>query len=417
MFCTQCGAQAPEASKFCHKCGTALPAASPSAFDDGFDIQVPIDDVVPARPVPRPAPVIAPATVSAPTYNEEEDEALERPWYMRPLPILAGLALLGSFLIWGTRDFWMGTSPSQTPTASAPDTAAAPPVEDGETATYYAIRTVKLRDKPTTQGSTVLGELKRGTQIEGVMEMAADGKTQWFKIKGSGQYVAGINLSDVAPPALTLALGKTMTLDEQTEIRAAPADNATTVDTVGAGVKVEAVGVTNGWIEIALRKGGVGYIKPSSSSANFGLSSGEQVQTAAVADFGPLINFDASNCNFGGGMDRIFDSMRSNGGKGPFTVTGLPGDLAARYDDPANPEQSTLRLPIKGKYRGLTLVEVYTSYQGNGLKFADSVDAVGTAFASVGFTKDADGGYATTQDGTGGYITTEGGKTALYCGA
>ncbi len=426
MFCTQCGAKAPDASKFCHKCGAALPAANASGLDEGLDIQVPIDDVVPARAaviaVPAAASVAPPAPPSAPPlapiYEQEDSEEVERPWYMRPLPILAGLALLVSFLIWGTRDFWMGPSPSQTPGTAVPDTSVAPPAEDGETSTYYALRTVKLRDKPTTQGSTVLGEIKRGTAIVGTMEMAADGKTQWFKIKESGQYVAGINLSDVAPPALTLTLGKTMTLDEQTEIRAAPADNATTIDTVGAGVKVDAVGVTSGWIEIALRKGGVGYIRPSSSSANFGLSSGEQVQTASVAaDFGPLINFDPENCSFGAGMDRIFDAMRSNAGKGAFTVTGLPGELVAKYDDPGNAEQSTLRLPIKGKYRGLTLVEVYTSYQGNGVKFTDSVDAVGTAFASAGFTKDADGGYATTQDGTGGYITSDGGRTSLYCGA
>jgi hypothetical protein len=423
MFCTQCGAQAPEASKFCHKCGTALPAASPSGLDEGLDIQVPIDDVEPARPAVTAAPVAtaavaAPTPPSAPIYADADSEEIERPWYMRPLPILAGLALLVSFLIWGTRDFWMGPSAPQTAGTAAPETPVAAPADDSETSTYYALRTVKLRDKPTTQGSTVLGELKRGTAIVGTMEMASDGKTQWFKIKESGQYVAGINLSDVAPPALTLALGKTMTLDEQTEIRAAPADNATTIDTVGAGVKVDAVGVTSGWIEIALRKGGVGYIRPSSTSANFGLSSGEQVQTiAAAADFGPLINFDADSCSFGSGMDRIFEAMRSNAGKGPFTVTGLAGDLVAKYDDPTNAEQSVLRLPVKGKYRGLTLVEVYASYEGNGLRFADSVDAVGTAFASAGFTKDAGGGYATTQDGMGGYITSDGGRTSLYCGA
>jgi zinc-ribbon domain len=422
MFCTQCGAKAPETAKFCHKCGAALPVSIVASAHDGLDVQVPIDDDVPERPVSAPAykAQSVPPLTPAPVYDDNTDEETERPWFMRPLPILAGLALLLSFLVWGTRDFWMGTSPSATPVTNSPTTAAPAPAEDGETAIYYAIRNAKLRDKPTTQGSAVLGELKRGTQIEGTMEMASDGKTQWFKVKGTGQYVAGINLSDVAPPPLTLVLGKTMSLDEQTEIRALPLDSATTLDTVGAGVKVEAIGVTNGWIEIALRKGGVGYIKPSATSANFGISSGQQVAAAAGsgsgADFSALINFDASNCSFGNGMDKIYDAMRANGGKGPFTVVGVPGNLTARYDDPANPEQSTLRLPITGKFRGLTVIEVYQSYQGNGLKFADSVDAVGTAFASSGFTKDDNGGYATSSDGTGGYITNEGGKASLYCG-
>ena len=413
MFCTQCGSKAPEASKFCHQCGAALPVASSADPHEGLDIQVPIDEPVPSAPAPAPFSRAEPVAVS---MEEEFDDGDETPWYRRPLPILAGIALLISFLIWGTRDFWMGPSPAPTAGPAAADAPTPAAQEDGETAVYYVIRNAKLRNKPTTQGSTVLGELKRGTQIEGMMEMAADGKTQWFKIKDTGQYVAGVNLSDVMPPALTLALGKTMTLDEQTEIRALPLDSATTLDTVGAGVKVEAVGVTNGWIEIALKKGGVGYIKPSTTSANFGLSSGQQVETAAVADFSSLISFDASNCTFGNGMDKIMDAMRNNGGKGPFTVTGLPGQLTARYDDPANPEQSTLRLPIKGKYRGLTIVEINASYQGHGLKFADSADAVGTAFADAGFAKDANGNYGTTQDGTGPYISNEGGNALLYCG-
>jgi hypothetical protein len=426
MFCTQCGKKGAESAKFCHSCGAALPVA-PAALDDHLDIQVPIDDVTQAHPntaapsasyeAPRAAPLPEPAPV-APAYASTEPtayadfEEAEAPMWKRPSSIVMGLGLLLGFIIWGTRDLWLG--PSSAPTkAVAEQPKDSPPPEPGETAIYYALRTAKLRDKPTTQGSQVLGELKRGQRIEGMMETAADGKTQWFKIVGSGHYVAGINLSDQQPADLQVAINRTITLDEQTEIRAAASDSATTVDTVSSGARVDAVGVTNGWIEIGLRKGGVGYIRPSDASANFGLLSGQDVAIAAkpsATDFSQLIAIDPNSCSFGGAMNRIFDAMAANGGEGPLTAAGLPPAQAVTKSGDA------IILPTSGGYRGLKVTGLIVTGYGRGIRFADDQEKVATAFTDAGFKKDDNGNYVIQENGGGFSIIAEGGGSQLTCG-
>jgi hypothetical protein len=453
MFCSKCGTKAPDiTAKFCHNCGAMLPQiasdAAPSATEESLDIQVPIDDfkVVPARsygqvplqetaaPEPLQPPVSQPpayqpeqtftqsstapySSSNDPSDGHEEDD---RPFWQKPVFIIIGAGLFFAFLAWGLKDFWAAPKKPEPQSMTPSTTGEAPVIDESETQTYYAVRKLKVRSKPSTDAS-ILTEIARGAQIEGTLVNGPDGKSRWIKVKGKEQYIAEVNLSDVAPEAMQTALNRVLTLDEQTEIRNRPADNGTTVDTLAAGGKVEALGIVNGWVEIALKKGGVGYIRPSEASTNAVATLGTGAAKPAVAaasavDFGSMIAFNAESCTFGSGIDSVMSALSSNQGKGPFTVPGVEGELTGKADNPSDPTSGKIRTAVKGNYKGLTLTGIYSAYEGNGLTFADSPDKVAAAFADAGFQKDENGGYATSQDGGGGFISSEGGKSVLSCG-
>ncbi len=464
MFCTQCGTKAPDiTAKFCHACGTPLPptfsSENTAAPEESLDIQVPIDEfkpsparsfgqVPPLQPLLQPVASPTPDPVSfTPRYQPEpgpppqaETQAQQayrpadtnfvadttemeddRPFWQKPPFIIIGAGLLVAFLAWGMRDFWMSPKKPEAQSMAPTSTGEPAVVDESETQAYFAVRKLKIRSKPSTE-ATVLSEIARGTAIEGTLVMGPDNKTRWIKVKGKEQYIAEINLSDVAPEALQLALNRTLTLDEQTEIRNRAADNGTTVDTIAAGGKVEAIGVVNGWIEIALKKGGVGYIRPSEASTNAVASltaTGPKPEVAAApaVDYGSMISFSPDTCSFGSGIDSVMTALSNNQGKGPFTVPGIEGELTSKPYNPSDPANGKTLTSVKGSYKGLTLTGIYSGYEGNGLSFSDSPDKVAAAFADAGFQKDDNGGYATSQDGGGGFITSEGGKTVLSCGS
>jgi zinc-ribbon domain len=443
MFCSQCGTKAPDVTaKFCHNCGATLPQiVSEAAPEEPLDIQVPIDDFkaaparsygqVPEQDTPPPEPVQPPAyapqqsftqstTMPPPLSDSDDDDEDDRPFWQKPAFIIIGAGLFFAFLAWGLKDFWSSPKKPE-PQSMAPSTTGEPPViDESETQTYYAVRKLKVRSKPSTDAS-ILTELARGAQIEGTLVNGPDGQSRWIKVKGKDQYIAEVNLSDIAPEAMQTALNRVLTLDEQTEIRNRPADNGTTVDTLAAGGKVEALGIVNGWVEIALKKGGVGYIRPSDASINAiaTLATGTAkpaVTAASAVDFGSMIAFNAESCSFGSGIDGVMAALSSNQGSGPFAVPGVEGELTGTADNPANPPAGKIRAAVKGNYKGLTLTGIYSSYEGNGITFADSPEKVAAAFSEAGFQKDENGGYVTSQDGGGGYIVSEGGRTVLSCG-
>jgi hypothetical protein len=449
MFCSKCGTKAPDISaKFCHNCGAALPQiasdTAPSTAEESLDIQVPIDDftAAPARsygqvplqetvaPEPSQPPTYQPSEYqpaqtstqsSAEPYSSSDDDGEDdRPFWQKPVFIIIGAGLFFAFLAWGLKDFWAAPKKPEPQSMTPSTTGQAPVIDESETQTYFAVRKLKVRSKPSTDAS-ILTEIARGAQIEGTLVNGPDGKSRWIKLKGKDQYIAEVNLSDVAPEAMQTALNRVLALDEQTEIRNRPADNGTTVDTLAAGGKVEALGIVNGWVEIALKKGGVGYIRPSDASINAVATLGSGAAKPAIAaasavDFGSMIAFNAESCTFGSGIDSVMSALSTNQGSGAFTVPGVEGELTGKADNPSNPSAGKIRAVVKGNYKGVTLTGIYSGYEGNGLTFSDSPDKVAAAFADAGFQKDENGGYATSQDGGGGFIVSEGGRTVLSCG-
>ncbi len=438
MFCTECGTQTSNTAKFCFKCGAALvaPAEAPTTANyEAVSTPVAPEPEQPAIrtvPLPRteePARAADPASFDSwpmprpdaeTSISYEEDEPKQ--WWQNPLVWVGFAGLVFAFLAYGTRDFWLGTSKTGVGnTISATSGGPAPVATAAATGTtYYAVRKLKLRDKASTIGSQVKGEVQRGATLSGTIVMGEDEKSQWLKIDGTGYFASLANLSDAAPPPLKLIINKTITLDENTVIKNGPTDSALPIDNAPSGTAVEAVGVTNeGWIEIARKQSGVGYFKPSAASANVGLIEGKPVVAAAESvNFDAMFQFNADNCDYGPQMTSIYSAISSNANGAPFSIDGAKGQYkSTRSGGDVDSAEAIVSAPIVGKLKNLGVTGLFVGYEGQGIYFADSVDAVGQALSSFGFVKQGDGSYATDSGGVGGYVTKSNGKTTLYCGA
>ncbi len=418
MFCSNCGAKCLDEAKFCHGCGAALQTATGApAVDELGKTEAVIAPAFTGYPVANEPMVDHPRSDEPPPYAAPYAGDLEEPetraWWKSPGAIIAGATLLFAFLAWGTRDFWLGmdkTAISNTVSASN----AVTPADDAVGQSYFVMRTAKLRDRATTTGSQIKGEAPRGTELKGSLVIGEDNKSQWLKVTETGYFISLANLATTAPLPLTAILGRSVTIDEVSQVRATPADDAAPIDTLSVGMKVDAIGVVNGWIEIGLKKGGVGYFKPSETSANIGLLTGKVVAAAPTAvDFDTLATLSDSSCNFGPQMDRIFTAMNSADGKGPFAIAGVGAALVATS---GGAEASPVTMSVKGKLKGLGVTGLFTSADGSGFYFSEGVETVGKAMSAFGYKASEDGSsYSNSDDGTGGYISKQNGKTALLC--
>jgi uncharacterized protein YgiM (DUF1202 family) len=131
--------------------------------------------------------------------------------------------------------------------------------------TEFATRLVRVRSATEVAGSSILGDLQRGDTVTGTWVTAADGQTRWLKIRWGSQgdgYVWSRNLSDRPRPILTsfgagaqVAQAGSLVYPEP-DIHTAPLQNLAPGDiatTIGA--------TSDGWTEVALKGGGVGYVR------------------------------------------------------------------------------------------------------------------------------------------------------------
>jgi hypothetical protein len=218
MFCTQCGVKSVENAKFCAGCGVVL---TPSLVDTPYDDPQAQTEALLETPAPLPSPQAQdvpfvsraslnkeprPETEPSP-YAEHDDNGIETPWWRKPLPLIAAGILILGFVLYGFRDFWLGIDAQpavSNSSASNSETVGNSVAPVGNA--FYAVRRAKLRDKPTTEGSIVKGEVTRGTQLTGVLVEGSDGKSQWLKIDTSGYFISAANISNEAPVALSSAL-------------------------------------------------------------------------------------------------------------------------------------------------------------------------------------------------------------------
>jgi len=131
-------------------------------------------------------------------------------------------------------------------------------------AAEFATAAAPVRSAASLSASTVLGELQRGQTVAGSWITASDGQTKWLKTKWAGTdgYVWSRDLSDRARPPLVAAPSGGQTVQVASPVRAEADDVAPVVDTVFVGQSVQAAGTTaDGWTEISLSGGDVGYVK------------------------------------------------------------------------------------------------------------------------------------------------------------
>lgn len=207
-----------------------------------------------------------------------------------PLLLMAaiGLASVAGWLWWNK-----GAEPSEPapPPAEGSVTADAAPSADADAAplpsngltrsdlslpqgvrTMWVTRTTRLRDRPTSDGSTVLTNLGRGDRLTGEWVLGSDRETRWLRINWEGReaYAWGSNLAESQPPPIVQEVHGDFILLAGAIVREYPRDDAREVDRLSAPRAVEIVGVVpDGWVEIARSSGGVGYVRPAQFRASY----------------------------------------------------------------------------------------------------------------------------------------------------
>lgn len=168
---------------------------------------------------------------------------------------------------------WYGARTPQEPDArdsTAERAAAAPTDVIGTAQSYWATRAVTIRRQPAAAAEAV-GTLHRGDTVRAVTVRGPDGKGRWVQIESGefiGAYAWASNLADAEPPILETSFdAEPRRIVVARSIFAAPNFSAAELDTLPVGATVRVSGRTaDGWWEIALKSGGVGYV-PSDAIA------------------------------------------------------------------------------------------------------------------------------------------------------
>ncbi len=376
-FCTSCGTANTPDALFCAKCGNAMQRAQPE----------PVLEVAVA-----PNPVIT---------NEPVKQGLNWVWIGAGAAIVLLLALL-YFLLF-VRDDLGGDEP-----ATQATTAAAVPVAAVQ---RFTMTEANIRDKATTVDSNIIGKMPRGSALSGVLKLGADGITEWLELAEGKGFVAAVNLSETEPPVLTKMLGdKIWSTDVAVDIWSQPDSSSTLIDRASAGTKLTLAGLTaNDYIEIKLKKGGVGYI--AEGAAIIARMGGKPI----------MVSFNPANCRFGGEIDAQFEKMgaKLRAQWAALEAKEFPSDEARDKAMGAIEGRSTYER-LQRSYEGLTITAIAQHYESQSVYFADPAAKVIEAFRAKGFRLGRDGSFPSTElyagiSGTRGEGTAFG-KSELSCG-
>ncbi len=332
-FCTVCGAEAPVlaqvdrtepamstgGAKFCVSCGSSIAPDAKFCANCGTPVgQAPAGQAA--------APVIPPQRVPEPGQPDADVQSGTRNRTLIIGAMAAGV-LFVAILFWINRYNWLGLEP---PVENA---AAASDIET----TMYTIASANLRDRATSQGSSIVGKLPRGSKVSGVLELGEDGISNWFQIAESGHFVSAVNLSEVAPPSLARSLNKAWYAGADMPILSRPQPGAAVLMTAAPGTKLQLVGLTaGGFAEVLLEKGGVGYFDASGIDIEAG--SAQPIDVAFVP----------AGCGFGREVQMLFRKL------GQDSQARFEKAEGASYPDEDTRAQALDEFPGKSDYLPLT---------------------------------------------------------------
>ena len=392
-FCTSCGTANTPGAFFCAKCGTAMPSPERAAAAD----------LEPARkPVADEFRSTAPISPSKPKF-------VHKPKPARNWPIFAVIA--GSLLLIGGFYYWLFLADD---IGGSSDVSYSSSTDEGERAAakqFYAVTEANIRDKATTVGSVILGKMPRGSAVTGIVKLGEDGTSDWLELADGNGFIAMVNLGEAEPPEITKTLNdKIWTADGPVEIWAQADAASTLADRVSEGTKLTLSGLTaNDFIEVKLRKGGVGYL--AGGAAILARLGGKPISIA----------FNPQTCNFGGELGAEFAKI---GTRLKTQWQALEDkefvDDEARDKAYGAAEGKSSYVKLSRSFEGLTLTAIGQHYESQSIYFADPPAKVIEVFRSKGFRIDANGNFPSTElyagiSGTRG----EGagyGKTEIGCG-
>lgn len=366
-FCLQCGAALNAGARFCGECGAPVSAASPKA------------------------------------KAANHPPAKKSNWLLIGGVAGAIALVIAYYFIFLHDDASSGLE----------DRVADQPVE-AEAAVakvYYAMLEANIRDKASTQGSTVLGKLPRGESASGKVILGEDGTSDWLELADGKGFVALVNLSEIEPPELSKMLDdKKWTANEALDVWAQPDPASTLIERVAAGTSITLVGLTaNDYVEVKLPKGGVGYIAGGEHIAK--LASGKPIAIA----------FNANTCSFGPELDAMFATIgnRVRANYKALENKEYPSE-EARSKALASIEGRSTFQKLERNFEGLTVTAIAQHYESQSVYFAEPASRVIEVFRSKGLRIGRDGSIPSSDlfaaigsaAGEGGRY----GKSDLSCG-
>jgi uncharacterized protein YgiM (DUF1202 family) len=413
-YCIQCGAMLDAGARFCGACGASVPVGDVAISEEHPPAQSVTD--APSEPAEQvangEAAAADEASISAaaePAYSQPAEDHGEIAEKKGPNRLLIGggvgiLALLVGYYFLFLRDDM---------SSGLEDRVSAAPkqVEEVVAKEYYAVADANIRDKASAQGTSILGKVARGNSVSGNAILGEDGTSDWLQLADGRGFVAMVNLSETAPPTLVKMLGdKKWTTNGLIEIWSQPDTASTLLDRVGPGTTLSLFGITaNDFIEIKLKKGGVGYIA-------------DAVRIAALADGKPVaIVFNPSNCSFGPEIDRMFAAMgeRLHANYRELENRDYPNE-EARERALASTEGKSSFERLQRNYEGLTVTAIAQHYESQSVYFAEPPARVIEVFRSKGYRIGRDGQFPSTDlyAGIGKTQAQEAryGQTDLGCG-
>ena len=387
-FCTSCGTANTSDALYCAKCGTAMRLPAPDT-------------------APDPGPVMdadadAPAHLAEPVFADE-------PKPTRNWPILA--AIMGSLLLIGGLYYWLFLADDMGGASPATYSAGAEEAEKAAAKQFYVMTEANIRDKPTTVGSSILGKMPRSSAVTGTVKLGEDGISEWLELVDGKGFIGLVNLGEAAPPEIATALNdKIWAADGPLEIWAEADTGSNLVDRASEGTKLTLSGLTaNDFIEIKLRKGGVGYL--AGGAAILARLGGKPVAIA----------FNPQTCNFGGEIGAEFAKI---GARLKAQWQALEDrefvDDEARDKAYGAAEGKSTYVKLPRSFEGLTLTAIAQHYESQSLYFADPPAKVIDVFRAKGFRIGKDGAFPSTEL-YAGISPTRGegaayGKSELGCG-
>ncbi|HMS19770.1 MAG TPA: zinc ribbon domain-containing protein, partial [Sphingorhabdus sp.] len=161
-YCIQCGTALNEGARFCGQCGAVVPVA-------GVD-----------SPATASEPLAAtPAYAAVEHYEPASDGGVDDKKGPNWLLIGGGAGLIVLLVLYYflfLHDDMAGDSLEDRiqPTEVSEEVAISKE--------FYAVTEANIRDKASTEGSTVLGKLSRGTAATGKLIVGGDGTSNWLEL-------------------------------------------------------------------------------------------------------------------------------------------------------------------------------------------------------------------------------------------
>lgn len=351
-------------ANFCSECGSALSPGAHFCAECGAGVRGSAGDALHAEEAPAPA-----ADHDTPAQGSGTSDPA--PASRKSGLLLGGAALLAVAIAGGA---WLGLSSTDKPAETGGETASGPGEATAKRASLFAVAEANLRDTPSLDGSKVVGALKRGEKVSGTV-VTDDRDKPWLKVDGTGRFVSMANLAETEPPVLASLDGSDRIATAQCTILGTAVAGAPTKVILKPGAAVRLVGNTaDGFAELGLPGGGVGYTPPSAACAT-----DPSPAKGAVAN--SLVRFDPRTCELGPELEPYFAKA-----------------LAARDKAGSEELEEEYSFPVDKRFQGLRVTSIIVGYEWQGVAFGDPLSKVQTAFRKMGFNIEKDGSFTVPDD-------------------